>query len=103
MRSRIGARRLARCSSEPAASSGSPIALQNDRTMRVGSSGGSLLSQRGVQLYLAALLLLSLVAAFLPLADHLGYEASELVALLAGSLGAAPGIAGARQEARAPA
>jgi tetratricopeptide (TPR) repeat protein len=56
-----------------------------------------------VKLYLGALALLSLVAAFLPLADHLGYEASELVALVAGSLGAAPGIAAARQETRSPA
>lgn len=39
-----------------------------------------------------------MVACFLPLADHLGYELSELVALAAGSFGAAPGIAAARIE-----
>ena len=42
--------------------------------------------------------MLSLVACFLPLADHLGYELSELVAIAAGTLGAAPGIAAARTE-----
>jgi len=38
------------------------------------------------------------VAAFLPLADHLGYELCEMVAVCAGSLGAGPGIAAARLE-----
>jgi hypothetical protein len=42
-------------------------------------------------------------AAFLPLADHLGYEFAELIALLAGLLGAAPGIAAARVELLRPA
>jgi len=41
---------------------------------------------------------LSLAACFLPLADHLGYELSELVALAAGLFGGAPGIAAARME-----
>ncbi|TMA20920.1 MAG: hypothetical protein E6J84_01550, partial [Deltaproteobacteria bacterium] len=42
--------------------------------------------------------MLSLVACFLPLADHLGYELSELVALAAGLFGGVPGIAAARME-----
>ena len=41
---------------------------------------------------------MSLAACFLPLADHLGYELSELVALAAGLFGGAPGIAAARME-----
>jgi len=41
---------------------------------------------------------LSLVACFLPLADHLGYELSELVALAAGLFGGVPGVAAARME-----
>jgi len=40
----------------------------------------------------------SLCAAFLPLADHLGYELAEIIALFAGLFGAAPGIAAARAE-----
>ncbi|HEY4731387.1 MAG TPA: hypothetical protein VIH41_09675, partial [Myxococcales bacterium] len=42
--------------------------------------------------------MLSLVACFLPLADHLGYELSELIALAAGLFGGVPGIAAARME-----
>jgi tetratricopeptide (TPR) repeat protein len=57
---------------------------------------------RGPQLYLAGLALLSLAACFLPLADHLGYELSELVALAAGMFGAAPGVAAARSEGSPP-
>lgn len=41
-----------------------------------------------------------MAAAFLPLADHLGYEAAELVALYAGLFGAAPGVAAARAAPR---
>ena len=41
---------------------------------------------------------MSLCAAFLPLADHLGYELAEIIALFAGLFGAAPGIAAARAE-----
>jgi tetratricopeptide (TPR) repeat protein len=52
----------------------------------------------GPRLYLALLAALSLAACFLPLADHLGYELSELVALAAGLFGGAPGIAAARME-----
>jgi hypothetical protein len=55
-------------------------------------------ARAGPRLYLAALAVLSIVACFLPLADHLGYESSELTALAAGLFGAAPGIAAARLE-----
>ena len=55
-------------------------------------------ARRGPQLYLVLLGVLSVAACFLPLADHLGYELSELVALAAGLFGAAPGIAAARLE-----
>ena len=55
-------------------------------------------ARRGPRLYLALLAVLSVVACFLPLADHLGYELSELVALAAGLFGAAPGVAAARME-----
>ncbi|MFL5278299.1 MAG: tetratricopeptide repeat protein [Myxococcales bacterium] len=47
--------------------------------------------------------MVSLCAAFLPLADHLGYELAELIALFAGLFGAAPGIAASRAEATRPA
>ena len=56
-------------------------------------------ARRGPAAYLVLLAVLSVVACFLPLADHLGYELSELVALAAGLFGAAPGIAAARTEA----
>ena len=46
--------------------------------------------------------MVSIAACFLPLADHLGYELSELIALYAGLFGAAPGIAAARIERRSP-
>ena len=52
----------------------------------------------GPRLYLALLGVLGLVCCFLPLANHLGYEFAELVALAAGIFGAAPGIAAARRE-----
>jgi hypothetical protein len=52
----------------------------------------------GPRLYLGLLGALSLVACFLPLADHLGYELSELIAFTAGLFGGAPGIAAARME-----
>ena len=57
-----------------------------------------MLARRGTWAHLAALAALSVVAAFLPLADHLGYELCEMVAVCAGSLGAGPGIAAARLE-----
>jgi len=43
--------------------------------------------------YAAALVAVSLCAAFLPLADHLGYEFAELIALFAGLFGPRPGPA----------
>ena len=52
----------------------------------------------GPRLYLVALSALSVTACFLPLADHLGYEFAELIALCAGLCGAAPGVAAARIE-----
>jgi hypothetical protein len=53
--------------------------------------------------YAGTLAAVSLCAAFLPLADHLGYEFAELIALFAGLLGTAPGIAAARAELTRPA
>jgi len=53
--------------------------------------------------YAAALAALSLCAAFLPLADHLGYEFAELIALFAGLFGVTPGIVAARSELVRPA
>src|SRR5437016_4639417 len=85
MRSRTGARWLWR------RSSGGDIEDQSDSSDRVGA-------RIGPRLYLALLATLSLAACFLPLADHLGYELSELMALAAGLFGGAPGIAAARME-----
>jgi len=70
---------------------GGGIADQSDR-------GGSISARTGPRLYLALLAALSIAACFLPLADHLGYELSQLVALAAGLFGGAPGIAAARTE-----
>src|SRR4051812_46935656 len=61
-------------------------------------STASLWARPGPRAYLALLAVVSLVACFLPLADHLGYELSEMIALVAGIAGAAPGIAAARLE-----
>jgi hypothetical protein len=44
----------------------------------------------------------SAICAFLPLADHLGYELAEAIALCAGLFGAAPGVAAARAEQGRP-
>src|SRR2546426_6442999 len=85
MRSRTGARWLWR------RSSGGDIEDQSDSSDRVGA-------RIGPRLYLALLATLSLAACFLPLADHLGSELSEWVALAAGLFGGAPGIAAARME-----
>ena len=38
-----------------------------------------------------------MAACFLPLADHLGYELAEIIALLAGMLAAVPGVSAARR------
>jgi len=72
-------------------SSGGGIDDQSDSSGRIGA-------RTGPRLYLVLLGLLSLVACFLPLADHLGYELSALVALAAGLFGGIPGIAAARME-----
>src|SRR6266404_8184974 len=72
-------------------SSGGGIDDQSDSSGRIGA-------RTGPRLYLLLLGLLSLVACFLPLTDHLGYELSELVALAAGLFGGIPGIAAARME-----
>src|SRR2546430_3659755 len=85
MRSRRGARGWRR------RSSGGGIVDQSDSSGRIGA-------RTGPRLYLALLSLLSLAACFLPLADHLGYELSELVALTAGLFGGVPGVAAARME-----
>jgi len=58
--------------------------------------------RRGTWAYVALLAAVSAVCAFLPLADHLGYELAEVVALCAGLFGAAPGVAAARAEASRP-
>src|SRR5215470_10521853 len=70
---------------------GGDIATQSDSAQGVGA-------RLGPRLYVAALATLSVIACFLPLADHLGYELSELVALAAGLFGGAPGVAAARLE-----
>src|SRR2546430_17708586 len=85
MRSRKGARGFRRWSS------GGDIVDPSDSSDR-------LEARIGPRLSLALLAVLSLVACFLPLADHLGYELSELVALAAGLFGGVPGIAAARME-----
>ena len=64
----------------------------------LGGASGPLLARTGARAYVFALALVALVAAFLPLADHLGYEFSELIALAAGLFGAAPGVSAARRE-----
>jgi predicted negative regulator of RcsB-dependent stress response len=45
--------------------------------------------------YLALIATAAVAACFLPLSDHLGYEFSELVALIAGACGGSPGICAA--------
>src|SRR2546430_9870183 len=85
MRSRKGARGFRRWSS------GGDIVDPSDSSDRLGA-------RIGPRLYLALLAVLSLVACFLPLADHLGYELSELVALTAGLFGGGPGGGAARTE-----
>src|SRR5436309_1697374 len=76
------------------------IPSQNDSTAR---ATASIPGRRASAVYAGALVLVSLCAAFLPLADHLGYELAELIALFAGLFGAAPGIAASRAEANRPA
>src|SRR5437660_244912 len=71
------------------------IPSQDDSTPR---EAARVPGRRARTVYGAALAAVSLCAAFLPLADHLGYEFAELIALFAGLFGAVPGIAGARAE-----
>ena len=62
------------------------------------SSLRGIAARPGPRLYLAGLFALSAAACFLPLADHLGFEFAELIALWAGLFGAAPGLAAAHLE-----
>src|SRR5882672_10767653 len=96
----MGARALERRSSGRGRSPGGGIPSQSDSTGLPGAR--ELLQRRGPRVYLAGLALLSIAACFLPLADHLGYELSELVALYAGMFGAAVGVAAARVESSPP-
>src|SRR5437868_3904505 len=96
----MGARVLVRKSSGRGRSPGGVIPDQSDSTGPPGAS--ALWQRRGPQVYLAGLALLSLVACFLPLADHLGYELSELIALYAGMFGAVPGVAAMRNDSSRP-
>ena len=80
-------------------SEGVVIAGQHDKLPHAAASRWrELWRRRGPWAYVALLLALSAVCAFLPLADHLGYELAEIVALCAGAFGAAPGVAAARAE-----
>src|SRR5947208_9894696 len=76
------------------------IPSQDDSTPR---ESASVPGRRARAVYAGALAAVSLCAAFLPLADHLGYELAELIALFAGLFGAVPGIAAARAEVGRPA
>src|SRR3954468_16579928 len=75
------------------------IPSQDDSTPR---EAASVPGRRARAVYGGALGVVSLCAAFLPLADHLGYEFAELIALFAGLFGAVPGIAAARRELGRP-
>src|SRR5712692_4274701 len=80
-------------------SEGEVISGQHDKTQSAAASRWrELWLRRGTWAYVALLLAVSVVCAFLPLADHLGYELAEIVALCAGAFGAAPGVAAARTE-----
>src|SRR3954462_2680839 len=75
------------------------IPSQDDSTPR---GAASVPGRRARAVYAGALDAVSLCAAFLPLADHLGYELAEIIALFAGSFGTVPGIAAARAEIMRP-
>src|SRR5947208_17198748 len=78
-------------------SEGVVIAGQHDKLPHAAASRWrELWRRRGPWAYVALLLALSAVCAFLPLAGHLGYELAEIVALCAGRLGAGRGVAAAR-------
>ncbi len=84
-------------------SEGEVISEQHDKTQSTAASRWRELWRRGgTWAYVALLAAVSAVCAFLPLADHLGYELAEVVALCAGLFGAAPGVAAARAEATRP-
>src|SRR6266851_4091850 len=84
-------------------SEGEVISGQHDKTPSMAASRWrELWRRRGTWAYVALLAAVSAVCAFLPLADHLGYELAEVVALCAGLFGAAPGVAAARAEASRP-
>src|SRR5438105_14379861 len=75
------------------------IPIQNDSTP---PGAASVPWRRARAVYGGALAAVSLCAAFLPLADHLGYEFAELIALFAGLFGAAPAIGATRAELMRP-
>src|SRR5712671_7547466 len=80
-------------------SEGEAISEQHDNTASAAASRWRALWRRpGMWAYVALLAVVSGACAFLPLADHLGYELAEGVALCAGLFGAAPGVAAARAE-----
>jgi hypothetical protein len=82
------------------------MVLDFDRTAPMTASGAgawrllaapaAVLRTRGGLLLLGALTVCGLAAAFSPLADHLGYELAELLALVSGSCGLALGVSAAR-------
>ena len=76
-----------------------PASVEWETTRR--SAFRALISRPGARLYLALLCALALIGWAFPLTDHLGYELSELIALAAGTFGAALGI-GASRQARKP-
>src|SRR5947208_16216011 len=71
------------------------IPSQDDSRSR---EAASVPGRRARAVYAGALVAVSLCAAFLPLADHLGYELAEIIALFAGLFGAETGIAASRDE-----
>src|SRR5467141_2326748 len=84
-------------------SEGESISGEHDNTASAAASRWrELWRGRGTWAYVALLASVSLWCAFLPLADHLGYELAEVVAVCAGLFGAAPGVAAARAEASRP-
>ena len=67
--------------------------------MRLGRDpAGPLWAWTGPRLFLGGLILLSVACCLAPLADHLGYELSELIALYFGLFGGSIGVASARRE-----
>src|SRR5216684_1202729 len=75
-------------------SEGEVISEQHDKSPSAAASRcRELCRRRGTWAYLALLAAVSAVCAFLPLADHLGYELAEVVALCAGLFAAALGTA----------